>query len=47
VEWRCHAGDAQANIYETKSQRRETEVKRLLEKIPADLITMNPDEILG
>lgn len=36
----------ETNIYETKSQRREADVKRLLEKVPSALITLNPDEIL-
>jgi len=34
-----------ANPYQSLKQRRETTVVRLLEKIPADMITLNPDEI--
>ncbi|KAH8275910.1 hypothetical protein KR044_006352 [Drosophila immigrans] len=35
------------NPYETSKQRREHEVHALLEKIPAELITMDPHEITG
>ncbi|KAL0245900.1 hypothetical protein GEMRC1_007117 [Eukaryota sp. GEM-RC1] len=36
-----------ANPFETKRQRREAEVKRVLEKIPADLITFDKNVGLG
>lgn len=36
-----------ANPYETLKQRREAEVHRLLDKLPADLITIDPDQIGG
>lgn len=36
----------EANPYQAKSQRRENEVRRLLDKIPIDMIGLNPNKIL-
>lgn len=36
----------ESNPYQSKSQRRETEVRRLLDKIPMDMISLKPDKVL-
>lgn len=36
----------ESNPYQSKSQRRETEVRRLLDKIPMDMISLKPDQVL-
>lgn len=33
-------------MFETQTQKRETEVKQVLEKIPSNLISLNPTDIL-
>lgn len=36
----------EANPYQTKSQRRENEVQKILDKVPPEFIKLNPDEVL-
>jgi U3 small nucleolar RNA-associated protein 7 len=35
----------ESNPFQTKSQRRETEIKTLLDKVPPDLITVDPTQV--